>query len=117
MQPRQLQSITPVILDVNALLGGRVRRRDDGTVMAKGRELPLKAIAARAGLVAEHEPAVPAGQPLHQLHDRRRLVGNLAEVAYLAAAAALGNGHRDALFVRVKSDKCCSMGHGLPPYE
>jgi Resolvase, N terminal domain len=115
VQPGQFQSIVAVILDANALLGWGMRRRDDGALVPQPGELALKAISAGTSLVAEIQLAVVAGELLDQLQHGCRLVGDLAIVANLALAAVLGNGDRDRFFVRVKSDECCIIIHGLPP--
>src|SRR4051812_40625489 len=60
--------------------------------------LPAEAVAARAGLVAHPEPAVPPREPFDQVPDGLGLVGDLAR------ASRLDHRDRDLGLVRIQAD-------------
>jgi hypothetical protein len=62
MQRSKFACITPVGLDPLARLAWDQRWSDHHALVSKAGELSLDAVAARTGLVAEPELAVPAGQ-------------------------------------------------------
>ena len=93
MEPGQGEGIPAIGLDALARPLRDQRRSDDGAVVPEGRDLPLQPIAGRPGLVAEQQPAVPAGelgdQPPHRLW---RMV-DIAQEAHLTLAPLFGQGY------------------------
>jgi hypothetical protein len=83
--------------------------------MPQTADLAVQAVSQRACFVAEMQLLVATRQlPDHPLHRRRRAV-DLANVAYLPIALALGNRHRVLLLGAVKSNKGFAiLLHGSP---
>ena len=87
VQLRQAQRITPVGLHPVARLARDQGRRHHHAGMAEALELPLQAVAAGAGLVAEAQlPPIP-GQPSRQLGDDLGPVREDPELPDLATPA------------------------------
>jgi hypothetical protein len=116
MQPGQRDCIAPVRLHPVAGPAGDQRGRHHRAVVAKSGDLPVQAVATRAGLVADLEPAVLAGQPLDQAPHRIRLVGDLAMKAHLARASGLGHRDRNLGLVRIQPNAYRPIfSHGSSP--
>ena len=88
MQLGQVDRVPPVGLDPIARLARDQRRSHDDAIMPGEGQLPLNAIAARSGLVAEPKRA-SATRRRQSLHSRRR-VRDLAILAHIAPPARLG---------------------------
>ena len=124
VQLRQAQRITPVGLHPVARLARDQGRRHHHAGVAEPLELPLQAVAARAGLVAEAQlPPIPS-QPSRQLGDDLGPVREHPELPDLATPDALGDRHGDRRLVDVHADKrdaahqarspCRRLGAGQP---
>lgn len=98
MQASQFQGIAAVVLDVNAFLGRRMRRSYNDTLMAQAGNLPLESVTTWARLVAEVQLAVVGSEFLDELYYRRRLIGDLAVVAYVALSAILSDRNGNGIF-------------------
>ena len=124
VQLRQAQRITPVGLHPVARLARDQGRRHHHAGVAEALELPLQAVAAGAGLVAEAQlPPIP-GQPSRQLGDDLGPVREDPELPDLATPDALRDRHGDRRLVDVHADKrdaahqarspCMRLGAGQP---
>ncbi len=101
MQPGQVDRVPPVGLDPIARLARDQRRSHDDAIMPGEGQLPLNAIAARSGLVAEPKRASATRQLRRQsLHSRRR-VRDLAILALIAPPTRLGKRDCDRVLVHV----------------
>jgi len=47
---------------------------------------------------------------------RIKVTADLAVVSYIAIAFGIGNGYIDGVFVNIKTDKCDTIFHDLPPW-
>ena len=77
--------------------------------MPQSPDLPVKAIARRAGLKTYLQLAVATRQLPYQPLDRRRLVRDLSEKADLALAAAVRHRDRMLQLRRIKRDKTLAI--------
>ncbi len=85
-------------------------------LMDKRDNLPLQAVAGRAGLVGEGQPPVPPLELADQALDRLRSAVDLAEEADLAVAPRLGQGDRDPQLRRIQTDvDLAILPHGSSP--
>jgi hypothetical protein len=106
MQLGQVDRVPPVGLDPIARLARDQRRSHDDAIMPSEGQLPLNAIAARSGLVAERKRASATRQLRHQSAQGRRCVRDLAILAHVVPPARLSNRDRDRILVHVKVDIC-----------
>ena len=104
MQAGQRDGVAPVGLHPVAGLARDERGRHHRAVVAESGDLPVQAVAARAGLVADPELAVLLGEPLDQAPHGLGPVGDLAPEPHLARAPGLGHRHRDLRLVRIQPD-------------
>jgi hypothetical protein len=83
----------PIGLDVVAGPARGERRRDHGAAVAQLGQLPIEAVASRAGLVTEMQPptSVPLLQPGGEAAHAFGVGTDLAEAAHLAPPPVLGN--------------------------
>jgi hypothetical protein len=115
-QARQREGVAPVGLHPVAGPARDQRGRHHRAVVAQRGDLPVQAVAARAGLVADPEPAVLLAEPLDQAPHGLRLVGDLTMEPHRALAAGLGHRDRDPGLVRIQPDAHRPMlVHGSSP--
>ena len=124
VQLRQAQRVTPVGLHPVARLARDQGRRHHHAGVTKPLELPLQAVAARAGLIAEAQLPPISGQPSRQLGDDLGPVREDPKLPDLATPHTLGNRHHDRRLVDVHADKhdaahqarspCRRLGAGQP---
>ncbi|MNR20657.1 hypothetical protein D3C85_1375120 [compost metagenome] len=95
----------PVCLDAIARLACNQRRRRDQAAMTHLRQLAVDSVATAAGLVAELQSIAGAGQPIRQLANLFRRVGDLATEPNGAIATVLCRGDADAQLVNIEPYK------------
>jgi hypothetical protein len=104
-QPGERDRIPPIGLDPNPWLARDQRRSHHDAVVAESRELAIKPIAGRPGLVAEVKPLILRGKPRYDLAHALRRCLDLAQIADLPLSARLGDGDRVSGLGRVDSNK------------
>src|SRR5260370_13387360 len=83
--------------------------------MSESLDLAVEPVSRRAGLVAKGELRVAPRQPVDQLANRLRPVGDGAKEPHLAAPSALRQRHRDRLLARVEGHVGRILLHGSSP--
>ncbi len=111
-------------LHAMARLHRNERRGNHNTFLGKLSELPVRTVAAGAGLIAEAQAWPILAEPFDQLDDVVRPVRKDTEVTHLAAAPALGNYDRDGCLLPIQSHvrdgvhlarpPCLRLGAGHP---
>jgi hypothetical protein len=105
MLEREHLGIPPVGLDAVAWLASDQRRRRDQAAMAHLRQLAVDPVATAAGLVTELQPTIRPRQPIRQLANLFRRVGDLAAEPDGAVATVLCSGDADAQLVNIEPHK------------
>lgn len=116
MQFRQHERIAAVGLHPVAGLHRNERGGDNHAVMPEFGELPVKAIAAGAGFIAEVQQAPVGAQLLGKLADMIGAVGDRAPVAHFAASFSMRDCHRDCRPVDIQPDKYGILQLVFPPF-
>ena len=85
-------------------------------IVAQLHDLPVKAITARPGLIAEMEPTAAHAQRLHQLADMIRAVRNCPPVADLTATLPLCDRDRNRRLVDIQPYERAILYLVSPPF-
>jgi hypothetical protein len=104
MQLGEINRIPPVGLDPVARLSRDQRRSHHNAFMHCSAQLPLDAVTARSGFIAESQFAITAGQFYRQRLQGSRCVCDLPVLAHLSPLARLGKRNRNGILVYVEAD-------------
>lgn len=104
-QPRELDRVTPVGLDLVARFLGNQRRGDDVTAEAAPGEMAMQPVPARAGLVGEHQVRRLALQTPDHLVEIRLARPNRADTHGRVGRLALRVRDGDRIPVGVETDE------------
>ena len=116
MQLCQHEGTASVGLHPVARLHWDERGSDDHAVVAEIGELPVQAIAAWPGLIAELELTPIAPQLLGKLANMIGAVRNCAPVPHFAAPVALRKRHRNRRLMDIQPDKNGMLQLVCPPF-
>jgi hypothetical protein len=114
VQLGKVDRIPPVGLDPITGLARDQRRGDDDASVPCCAQVPLNAVAARPGLIAEPQFVPAAGQLRSQRRHRRGSIRDLAVLAHLTPLAGFGKRHRNRLLVHIQTD--VDDSHDPSPY-
>src|SRR5262249_7315698 len=78
-------------------------------------QMPVQAVAARAGFVNELEAAVSFAQPVNQAIDSFNSIRDRPQRPQLAGSSGLGHRDRNRNFVNVKAHEGLNVRHKLAP--
>ena len=116
MEFRQHERIAAVGLHPLASLHRDERGGHDHAVMPEFGEMPVEAIAARTGLIAEVQQTPVGAQLIGKLADMICAVGDRAPVAHFAAASSMRDCHRNRRLVDIQPDKYGILHLVSPPF-
>jgi hypothetical protein len=101
---RKLFGISSVRFYALSWLAGDQRRSDHSAAMTKSGEMTINPVTTTAGLIAEFKPMALLAEPLCELGESDRRIGDRADETDRSFPALFRNRHRDAGFVNVKPD-------------
>ena len=104
-QACELHGVAPVGLDVVTGFLGDERWRDHKTHDAAAGEVAVQDVAARSGLVGDHETVGLLLEPSDEAVDVGRASADAADVGHLGAAVVGNMSNRDGILVHVESDE------------
>jgi hypothetical protein len=111
-----MRAPAPVGLYPVARLHRNARGRGDHAVVARFAELPVQAVAARSGLMADMKPAPIAPKLVGKLADMIGAVRDCAPVPHFTAPLALRKRHRNRGLMDIQPDKHDILQLVSPPF-
>lgn len=116
VQPGKVDRIPPVGLDAVTGLARDQRRSDHGTSVPALGQLPLNAVAARAGLITKPQLAAAAAESCSQRLQGNWGVRDLSMLAHFPPLARLGHRDRDRILVNIQADVGDKLFQDPSPY-
>ena len=114
-QLRQVLGVAPVGLDAIAGLGRDQRWRHHDALVPEALDQTVEAVARRARLVAQRQPAILGAELGNQLAARRAGRVELAEIVHLPATPALRDSHGILQLRGINADeKFAIVSHDSP---
>jgi len=116
VQPCQIAGIAPVGLDPIPAAPRDHGRSNDIAVKTLGSQVPIDLIAAGTRFVDEAQLGSGCAQFADHFVQRVQIASDAALQPNFTAAALIGQGHFDGVFVCIKSNECDTLSHDLPPW-